>query len=153
VSDICGALKRLSYGVYVVSARRGDEINAMTCRMVSQVSLRPPCVAVSIAKRRYTHDFICDNGSFVINVLGVDQAMLGGHFGLRSGRDMSKCAGVEWESGQTGAPILKECCAWLECRVKHQMDMGHCTLFIGEIVDAKTQDETPLIYVESDYFC
>lgn len=153
MSDIRGALKRLSYGVYVVTARRGDEINAMTCRMVSQVSLRPPCVSVSIAKRRYTHDFIQNSGAFVINVLGAEQAMLGGHFGLRSGRDINKCAGLEWQTGQTGAPILKECCAWLECRVKHEVDLGHCTLFIGEVIDAKTQDKTPLIYVESDYYC
>lgn len=157
MSGIRGALKRLSYGVYVVSARRGDEINAMTCRMVSQVSLRPPCVSLAIAKRRYTHEFICESRAFTVNILGDDQAILGGHFGLRTGRDMDKCAGVEWITGQTGAPIMAECCAWLECRLMQAVDVGHCTLFIGEVVDAGTHPEsphkTPLVYCESDYYC
>lgn len=153
MSDVRSAVKRLSYGVYIVSARRGDEINAMTCRMVSQVSLRPPCIALSIAKRRYTHEFICESRVFGVSILGEGQEMLGGHFGLRTGRDINKCAGVDFSQGQTGAPILKDCCAWLECRLMQTVDMGNCTLFIGEIINAGLGDAVPLVYRESDYFC
>lgn len=146
------ALRRLSYGVYVISARRGEEINAMTMRMVSQVSQRPPRVALAIAKVRYTHQFILESEAFAVNVLAKGQEMIGGHFGLRTGRDMEKFAGVEYEKGITGAPILTECSAFLECRLVASHDMGNCTLFIGEVVHAGTHDKPPLIYRESDYF-
>ncbi len=146
------ALRRLSYGVYVVSARRGDEINALTLRMVSQVSLRPPCVALSIAKRRYTHDFICESKAFVVNVLAQGQEMLGGHFGLRTGRDVNKFAALECETALTGAPILKDCSAYLECRLIAVHDLGLCSLFIGEVINSATHDRPPLLYRESDYF-
>lgn len=146
------ALRRLSYGVYVVSARRGDELNALTLRMVSQVSQRPPCVALSIAKRRYTHDFICESRAFVVNVLAQGQELLGGHFGLRTGREFNKFAALDYETGVTGAPILKECSAFLECRLIAAHDLGLCTLFIGEVINSATYDRLPLLYRESDYF-
>jgi flavin reductase (DIM6/NTAB) family NADH-FMN oxidoreductase RutF len=151
------ALRRLSYGVYVVSARRvnGDgnaEINAMTVRMVSQVSIRPPCVALSILKRRHTHDFIHESGAFVVNVLAKGQELLGGHFGLRSGREINKFAGLEYSTGQIGAPILQESSAFLECCVIGEHDMSNCTLFIGEVLNSGTTERAPLVYREEDYF-
>ena len=146
------ALRHLTYGVYVISARRGEELNAMTVRMVTQVCAQPPCIAVSVLKRRHTHAFICESRAFVINVLAQGQEMLGGHFGLRSGRDMDKMAGVEFEAGVTGAPILRECSAFLECRLVAAHEMGNTTLFIGEVVSEGVFGHPPLRYREEDYF-
>ncbi len=146
------ALRRMSYGVYVVSARHQDEINAMTVRMVSQVSIRPPRVALSVLKRRYTHDLIRQSGAFVVNVLGEGQELIGGHFGLRTGRDLNKFTGLEYSFGETGAPILSESCAFLECRVVAENDLGQCTLFIGDVVASGITERNSLIYREEDYF-
>lgn len=160
------ALKNLSYGVYVVSAVRGEgekrEMNAMTLRMMTQVSTRPPRVALTIAKNRLTHDFICETNEFAVSVLAKGQELLGGHFGLRSGRNANKLAEVEYFTAQTGAPILSDCCAFFECRLEAAHDMGNCTLFVARLVNGGTAAggfpegthpaETPLLYRESDYF-
>jgi flavin reductase (DIM6/NTAB) family NADH-FMN oxidoreductase RutF len=154
--DKKSALRHLTYGVYVVSARRsegsGDQLNALTVRMVSQVCSHPPCVAVSILKRRYTHDFICQSRAFVINVLAQGQELLGGHFGLRTGRDANKMLGLDWDAGVTGAPILRDCSAFLECRLMGAHEMGNSTLFIGQVVNQGTSGRPPLHYREEDYF-
>jgi flavin reductase (DIM6/NTAB) family NADH-FMN oxidoreductase RutF len=146
------ALRRLSYGVYVISARQAETVNGLTMRMVSQVSQRPPRLALAMAKVRLTHQFIMESKAFVVNVLAEGQELIGGHFGLRTGRDMNKFAGIEYETGVTGAPILTDCSAFMECQLVASHDMGNCTLFIGEVVNAGTHDKTPLIYRESDYF-
>jgi flavin reductase (DIM6/NTAB) family NADH-FMN oxidoreductase RutF len=151
------ALKQLSYGVYVVSARRGDmessEINAMTVRFLSQISARPPRVALSVSKTRLTHDLIMESGAFAVSILSAGQELLAGHFGLRSGRDADKLLQVEYSIGeQTGAPILNECSAWFECRVEAIHDMGACSLIIGEVLNGGTHEREALIYRESDYF-
>ncbi|HEX9996649.1 MAG TPA: flavin reductase family protein [Abditibacterium sp.] len=150
--DKKSALRHLTYGVYVVSACRGEELNAMTVRMVSQVCAQPPCVAVSILKRRYTHTFINESGSFVINVLAEGQELLGGHFGLKTGRDSNKMLGLEWETGVTGAPILQECSAFLECQLIAAHEVGNSTLFVGQVVNQGTFARPPLRYREEDYF-
>ena len=147
------ALKRLSYGVYIVTASRDGQFTAMTMRMVSQVSVRPPCLGISVAKRRYSHDFIAQSGIFVVNVLAKGQEPLGGHFGLRSGRDFNKLAGVDYELGELGAPVLAGTSAYMECRVINSLDIGNCSLFVGEVVKAVTFPLDPLFYNESDYFC
>jgi len=148
------ALRRLTYGVYVLAAQReiDSEIerSAMTVRMVSQVSTRPLYVSVAVARRRRTHDFLQVGGAFALSILAQGQELLGGHFGLRSGGD--KFAGLEWTSGESGAPILKECCAFLECRIIGAHLVGNSTLFIGEVIHAQTFDNAPLPYRESDYF-
>ena len=164
------ALKNLSYGVYVVSAISGEatdsdgtrRMNAMTVRMMTQVSTRPPRVALAIAKNRLTHDFICDSRQFAVSVLAQGQEMLAGHFGLRSGRNANKLLEVEYFTAQTGAPILRDCCAFFECRLEAAHDMGNCTLFVGELINGGTSKSgfpencrpgnAPLLYREDDYF-
>ena len=110
-------------------------------------------MGLSIARRRLTHGLIGESGVFAVNVLGEGQEMLGGHFGLRSGRDFNKLAGVEYDLGETGVPILKKSAAWLECRVIDAVAIGNCTFFVGEVVNSAIGDLPPLVYREGDYFC
>ncbi len=154
------ALKKLSYGVYVVSAVRGEgdsrEMNAMTVRMMTQVSTRPPRVALTIAKSRRTHEFLQESGKFAVSILAEKQELLGGHFGLQSGRKHNKFIGLDYITAQTGAPILQECCAWFECEVEAAHDMGNCTLFVARLINAGSSEalqlQEPLPYREEDYF-
>lgn len=146
------ALGRLSYGVYVVSVRWGDEVNAMTMRMVSQVGVRPPRVALTMRKRSYTYELIRESGHFVINVLAQGQELLGGHFGLRSGRNGNKFTALEHDVAASGAPILHGCSAHLECCLEATHDMGTYVLLIGQVKQAAVHDRLPLTYREDDYY-
>ncbi len=80
------AFTALVHGVYVVTTRVGDKVNGMTAAWVSQVSLKPLLVMVSIAPARYSHTLIQESGVFAINVLASDQAELAKRFGFKSGR-------------------------------------------------------------------
>ena len=153
------ALNNLSYGVYVASSFRGDgddlEINAMTVRMVSQVCAHPPMLSLSVRKNSLTHEYICESGVFALHVLAQDQELLAGHFGLRSGRQMRKFAGLHYKRGETGAPLFDECRSWMECRLRASHDMGTFVLLIGEIVKTgkgNFHDRPTLIYRKSDYY-
>jgi flavin reductase (DIM6/NTAB) family NADH-FMN oxidoreductase RutF len=151
------ALKKLSYGVYVVAARCGEgestRVNAMTARFLSQISTRPPRIALTLSKTRLTHDLLLESGAFAVSILAEGQELLGGHFGLRSGREVNKLAQVEYFDGErTGAPILNECSAWFECRVEAVHDMGACSLIVAEVLSGGTRQSEPLVYRESDYF-
>lgn len=124
----------------------------MTMRLVTQVSTRPPCLALSLRRRSLTCEFILASGAFAVNVLAEGQELIGGHFGLRSGRHVDKFAELPHRFGQTGAPLLCDCAAILECRVTATHEVGQSTLVIGEIMDAEVFSRTPLAYRESDYY-
>ena len=152
MSKIDDALKTISYGVYVVSGRRGERINALTCAWVMRVSMSPPLVAVAVGKPRYTHDFIKDGGCFAVSVLAEGQEEIGRYFGSVSGRDEDKFARHRHERKSTGAPVLPDCAAWVDCRLVHSYDAGDHTIFVGEVVDCGTSSKPALIFRESDYF-
>ena len=148
------AFDALVHGVYVITTRLEDVVNGMTASWVSQVSLKPLMVMVSIAPSRYSHDLIKKSGSFAINVLDRDQADLGKRFGFKSGRQVDKFAGLEWTAAATGAPILPQAYAYLDLKLKDTFPAGDHTLFVGEVVAAKIlhPQTQPLVFKKSDFF-
>jgi len=147
------ALKKLTHGVYVISTKSGDKVNALTATWVAQVSFSPPLVTIAIGKTRYSHNLIKEGGVFAINILGKDGVSTGKHFGLTTGRRTDKFANVSYDTKVTGSPILKDALAYLDCKVVSHHDAGDHTIFIGEILDgAVLKDERPLVYHRKDFF-
>jgi flavin reductase (DIM6/NTAB) family NADH-FMN oxidoreductase RutF len=48
---------------------------------------------------------------------------------------------MRYRSAVTGAPIPEIALAWLDCEVRHRLDVGSHTLFVGEVVDAGFADD------------
>ena len=134
------ALRSMSYGVYVVTSRSGERINGLTVAWASQISLRPPLVAVSVDRRWYSHELLSRGDHFIVHVLADDQVDLGRHFGFASGREVDKLAGVDWEPGAGGVPAIKGCKARLECRIVDRISPGDHTVFVGEVVSSRLDE-------------
>jgi flavin reductase (DIM6/NTAB) family NADH-FMN oxidoreductase RutF len=148
------AFTALVHGVYVVTSRLEDTVNGMTASWVSQVSLKPLMVMVSIAPSRYSHRLIKESGSFAINVLTSSQVELGKRFGYKSGRQVDKFANLSWTAAATGAPILPQAYAYFDLKLKDTCPAGDHTLFLGEVVEARIlhPEAQPLIFKKSDFF-
>ena len=86
------ALEQISYGLYVVGSKNGDEVNGMTANWLTQVSFEPLLLAISVNPGNDTWSLIEQSGRFAINVLASGQQELARHFGLQSGRDIDKFA-------------------------------------------------------------
>ena len=146
------ALYKLGYGVYIVTSRKGDRLNGQIANTVFQVTSEPPTVAVSINKNNLTWEFIKASGVFAASVLcQATPLTFIGQFGFKSGRDIDKFKGVNYKTGETGAPVvLDHTVSYLEARVKQEMDAGTHTIFLGEVVNADIiSDEVCMTY---DYY-
>ena len=146
--------KAISHGVYVVTVRTKEKINGMTAAWVSQVSLNPLMLMVSIAPARHTHNLIKKSGYFAINALTEDQVNIARHFGSKSGRTVNKFEGQSYSDTPKGSPVLEGALAYFECKLMDTFKAGDHTLFIGEVVTAKLlrDDKKPLIFHWEDYF-
>lgn len=146
--------KAISHGVYVVTVRTKEKINGMTAAWVSQVSLNPLMLMVSIAPARHTHNLIKESGYFAINALTEDQVNIARHFGSKSGRTVNKFEGQSYSDTPKGSPVLEGALAYFECKLMDTFKAGDHTLFIGEVVTAKLlrDDKKPLIFHWEDYF-
>jgi flavin reductase (DIM6/NTAB) family NADH-FMN oxidoreductase RutF/rubredoxin len=137
------ALHKLGYGVYLVTSKKDGRINGQIANTVFQVTSAPPTIAVSINKNNLTHDFIKESRVFAASVLCEKTPLTFiGHFGYKSGRDIDKFDGINYQVGETGAPIvLDNTVSYIEARVNKMMDVGTHTIFVGEVVNADIVDE------------
>jgi flavin reductase (DIM6/NTAB) family NADH-FMN oxidoreductase RutF len=108
---------------------------------VSHASIVPhlPRVLVGIARQHHTWKMIETGRVFAVHLLSEDEMAWVWPFGLQSGRDVDKFAGLSWKSGVTGCPVLTEAPAWLECRVETQLDTGDRTLYLAEVLEGGIQ--------------
>lgn len=143
------ALFKLSYGLYVISSRKGDKLNGQIANTVFQITSEPPTIAVSINKNNLTHECITASKVLTVSILSQNTPLsFIGHFGFKSGRDIDKLEGINHISGQTQAPVVTDnTLAYLEARVTQEIDAGTHTIFIGELVGAEVIKEgEPMTY-------
>jgi flavin reductase (DIM6/NTAB) family NADH-FMN oxidoreductase RutF len=148
------ALRLFTYGLYAVTARQGEEVAAMTANFLTQSAFEPPMVTVAVEVGSKTHRLIEASGRFAVNVFASGQRELAGQLGRKSANVPDKLAGVAWTAGPlTGAPILAEALAWLECEVRGRAASGDHTLFVAEVVEAGVQREggVPLTMAETGF--
>ena len=138
-------------GVAVVTTLRPDgHPCGLTVSAVSSVSLSPTLLLVCVDRTSRSHDCIITSGFFAVNVLAED----GGDAVARrfAGRgEADKFAGVAWTAAETGAPLLAETTAWMDCRVAGSLPGGDHTIFLGEVVAADTRPAAPLVYFRGGF--
>jgi flavin reductase (DIM6/NTAB) family NADH-FMN oxidoreductase RutF/rubredoxin len=146
------ALRKISYGLYIIGSYSGDKRNGQVANTVIQVTSEPPTIAVSINKNNLTYELIKGTRVFSASVLcqATPLAFIGA-FGFKSGRDVYKLKGVEVKQGLTGAPIiLDHATAYFEAEVVQEIDVGTHTIFIGRVLAAEViTEETCMTY---DYY-
>jgi len=129
------ALATMTYGIYVLTSGAGQDINGMIASWVTQVSYDPPLILVAVHPNRRTHYLVEKSKAFVLHVLSSDQKGLMPRF---KGPDpLGKFEGLQWDSGLTGCPILRDCVAFLECELRETYRPGNHSLFVGEIVNGR----------------
>lgn len=126
---------RFATGVTVVSVG-GDAPHAMTANSFTSVSLAPPMVLCCIARTARMHESVVAAGSFGVSVLGADQQEESRWFA-----DWRRPAGTAQfdrfphvRGRRSGAPLLTEALAWLECSVRAVHEAGDHSVVVGEVL-------------------
>ena len=143
------ALYKISYGLYVITSKKGEEINGQTANSLIQVTAEPPAIAIGLNKKNLTNEFIKESKVFAVSILSQDTPLnIIGQFGFKSGRDINKFDQVNYKLGKTRAPILLDnSLAYLEVKVTQEMDVGTHTIFVGEVVESEVlKDGEPMTY-------
>jgi flavin reductase (DIM6/NTAB) family NADH-FMN oxidoreductase RutF len=151
VADVADLFRRINAGVYVVGVVEGERRNAFTAAWLMQVSFDPLLLALSVNPGHASYPLLVGGGGFAVSVLSHDQIHLARHFGTRSGREADKLAGIAWRPGRTGAPILTEAVAWLECRLTERLPAGDHEIVIARPLAGELlrPDATPLTYADT----
>lgn len=139
------AFFKLSYGLFVVTAHEGDKDNGCITNTVVQQTTTPNRISVTINKNNLTHDMILRTGVFNVSVLSESSSFdTFKHWGFQSGKDVDKTVGITFYRLENGVIYIVEGVnAVLSAKVEQTIDLGTHTLFIAEVTDAFSTDETP----------
>jgi flavin reductase (DIM6/NTAB) family NADH-FMN oxidoreductase RutF len=130
------ALRMIPYGLYVLTAESPAGTAAATVNWVTQASFAPPLVAVGVKADSQVHAIIKETNAFALNMLGKGQQNLAYTFFKPAQRQGSTISGEPFRAGATGAPVLTNAPAFVECRVVATVEQGDHSVFVGEVVEA-----------------
>jgi len=133
------AFSRMAYGIYVLTTQHETVINGMIISWVSQVSHDPPLIMAALHPNRFSCSLMKKSGHFALHVIAKSQKDLIDQF--RVPKPSEKFADIDWQTGMTGCPVLKDCLAWFECKIKETYQPGNHCLFVGEVVHAGCSGE------------
>lgn len=145
-------LARFASGVTLVTSRAGDQVHGMTVSAFTSISMDPPLVAVVIDQAHAINPLLTDAGAcFAVNILGEDQADLSDRFAFTEDED--RFLAGDWGAAATGAPVLRDALAWLDCSVVGRHRAGTHTVYLGAVEAGAVPrpDGRPLIYWDRDY--
>ena len=138
------ALGSFATGVTIATTSHEDGTPVgVTASSFNSVSLDPPLILWSLAKNAQSRAAFGASGHFAVHILAASQEALSNRF-ARSGED--KFAGVEWQTGRLGSPILADFAARFECRTRHEYEGGDHVIMVGEVVSYETRDAAPLLF-------
>lgn len=141
------AMSRFASGVTVVTASRDADRFGITVSSFASVSIEPPLVLVCVSRGLLTHAAIEHSQAFAVNILGIHQVEVGRRFAGLTPETGDRFSGLSWSTSGTGAPLLDDSLACLDCRLHASHDGGDHTIFVGEVVDARVSGEgPPLLY-------
>ncbi|MEM9506826.1 MAG: diflavin flavoprotein [Cyanobacteria bacterium P01_E01_bin.35] len=134
-SDLDKAIGRLSGGLYIITATKGDLSSAMLASWVSQASFEPPGLTIAVAKDRAIESLMQVGDRFVLNILeeGKYQGLMK-HFLKRFKPGADRFAGINTQTAANGSPILTDALAYLECQVSRRMECSDHWLVYSEVI-------------------
>lgn len=125
----------------LVGSRAGDERNGMTTSWITQLSMEPVLIGIGVDNTAVTHRLITDGGCFTLNLWDAEDTRVFVKFSKPAGYEDGALNGRAVRDGVSGAPVFEEAIAYLDCEVRHSLDLGTHTLFVGEVVDAGINDD------------
>jgi flavin reductase (DIM6/NTAB) family NADH-FMN oxidoreductase RutF len=146
------ALWTMPSGLYLLGSRAGERRNLMTLNWATQVSFEPKLLGVGVEKPAVTHELIAAGGCFSLGTIDREDRSIVRKFTKPVEIDAAAMTanGFAFHDAASGVPILDRSPAWFECEVRHAVDLGNHTFFIGEIVACGFQadEDTPVLRME-----
>jgi flavin reductase (DIM6/NTAB) family NADH-FMN oxidoreductase RutF len=145
------AMRAWTTGVAIILAAHEGESYGMTINSFTSLSLDPPLVTVVLKNDTRIFELVNRSHAFTVNILSDSQKEMAENLAgkLHGAERMSSLA---TQTLTSGASVLTEGLAWLDCRVFHTYAAGVNMLFVAEVTGAHVRStDNPLVYHDRKY--
>ncbi len=151
-TDLKLAMRRMSGGVSVVTAGVGSERTGATVTSATALSVEPPTMIVNINRTSSSYPVISRYGHFCVNILSVEQQHVAERFAGRDGlKGAERYQGANWTTLASGAPVLLDALAAIDCEVEEIIERHSHGIIIGRVLSISTGDGRSLVYNSGQY--
>lgn len=149
--QLAAALGRVASGLFIVTARRGEEEIGMLASWLQQCSFNPPQITLGVNRERDLASWLTPGMMFTVNILEEDQTDMIAHFGRGVPPGREAFAGLDVERPGNGGPVLIEALAYLECRVENRLAAGDHDLVVAQVIAGRMLNEGhPMVHVRKN---
>jgi flavin reductase (DIM6/NTAB) family NADH-FMN oxidoreductase RutF len=141
-------LGHFATGITIVTALEEGVPVGFSCQSFAALSLDPPMVVLAPARTSTSWPRIRAAGSFCVNILGEHQEAVCRAFAISGG---DKFSGVGWRPGLTGAPVIDNSLAVVECELGDIFDGGDHEIVIGRVVALEVGEGGPLLFYRGGF--
>jgi len=141
-------LGHFATGVTIVTALEEGLPVGFSCQSFAALSLDPPMVVLAPARTSTSWPRIRAAGSFCVNILGEHQEAVCRAFAVSGG---DKFSGVGWRPGITGAPVIDNSLAVVECELGDIFDGGDHEIVTGRVVALEVGEGGPLLFYRGGF--
>lgn len=147
LDDAARLFDTLDPKIWLLTTAAGSLRGGLIATSVMQASIVPerPRVIVTVARQHHTWQVLETSGVFALHLLSENQIDLVWRFGLQSGRDTDKFAGLSFDKSPQGNPLLAGSNGWLDCRVECRMETGDRTVYLAAVTNAGFEDGGPAL--------
>jgi flavin reductase (DIM6/NTAB) family NADH-FMN oxidoreductase RutF len=144
-------LGRVPSGIYILTARSGDEETGMLASWVMQAGFEPPMVSVAVNKGRYVADWLRAGRPFVLNVVPEGQVKTLQHFGRGFAPGEPAFEALEVTRTSHGLAVLAGSLGHLECEPAGSIESGDHHVFLARVIGGSlARDEKPMVHVRKN---
>lgn len=147
-----GALRQLAGGVSIITTGVGQERTGATVTSATALSVHPPRMLVSLNKTSSTWPVLHKYGTFAVNVAGAHHEQLANQFaGMGGLKGAERYNGADWTSLMSGAPVLADAVAAIDCELEEAIERHSHVLIIGRVLAIRSNEGLSLAYVNGGY--
>ena len=138
------AFGMFSTGITVVTTTdKNKNPIGMTVNSFSSVSLDPPLVLWSIAKKQPSYSLFLDANGYAVNILSKDQVKLCNHFASPLN---DKFENINWKLSENGFPLINDTLAWFDCTKWNDYEGGDHKILLGKVTSYGISNMDPLTF-------
>ncbi len=131
---------RIPNALVIIGSRAGDKRNAMTASWVTQMAMEPVLIGVSVQEEAVTTELIRAGGSFSVNLWDAADARVMVKYAKPADVVDGAIKSRPVRDAPSGVPVFDDAVAWMDCEVRHTLELGSHVLFVGELTAVELVD-------------